>query len=147
MLKILTIAMAIMVHINIDLDAVRSGYTKAVDDKNLCSEMIQNLKSMQNNNVCLAYLGGYQTIWANHVFNPFSKLKTFNEGKKNIERAVQMEPLNTEIRLIRLSVQKNAPAFLGYRNNVKEDESFIRKNINSIYNAALLKMANELLKE
>jgi hypothetical protein len=58
-----------------------------------------------------------------------------------------MEPLNTEIRLIRLSVQKNAPAFLGYRNNVKEDESFIRKNINSIYNAALLKMANELLKE
>lgn len=147
MLKILTIAMAIMVHANIDLDAVRSGYTKAVDDKNLCSEMIQDLKSMQNNNVCLAYLGGYQTIWANHVFNPFSKMKTFNEGKKNIERAVNREPQNPEIRLVRLSVQKNAPAFLGYRNDIEKDESFIRKNINAINNLVLLKMANELLKQ
>lgn len=147
MLKILTIAMTIMVHTNIDLDAVRSGYTKAVDDKNLCGEMIQNLKSMQNNNVCLAYLGGYQTIWANHVFNPFSKLKTFKEGKKNLERAVNREPQNPEIRLVRLSVQKNAPSFLGYRNDIEKDKSFIRKNINAINNLILLKMANELLKQ
>lgn len=147
MLKFLTIAIAVMVHANIDLNAVRSGYTKAVDDKKLCSEMIHDLKSIQANNLCLAYLGGYQCIWAKHVFNPFSKLKTFNEGKNNIEKAVKNEPLNPEIRLVRLSVQKNAPSFLRYGDNVQEDESFIRKNIGAVNNPVLLKMTNELLKK
>ena len=147
MIKFVAIAMALMLHTNIGLDAVRSGYTKAVDDKNLCSEMIQKLRSVQSDPVCLAYLGGYQTIWAKHVFNPFSKLKTFNEGKKNIESAVKVDPLNAEIRMVRLSVQKNAPSFLGYHSNVEEDENFIRKNISAINKPTLLKMANELLKK
>lgn len=48
----------------------------------------------------MAYLGGLQTIWANHVFSPISKLNTFKEGKKNIEQAIKKEPENVELRFI-----------------------------------------------
>lgn len=149
MLKIfiLTIALAIPASGSIDLEAVRSAYLPAVKDKKLCSEMISKLKSEELSNVCLAYLGGYQTLWANHVFSPISKLKTFNEGKKNIETAVKRDPSNWEIRLVRLSVQKNAPRFLGYHQNISEDESYIRRNMKSDTSAVLLKMANQLLKD
>lgn len=149
MIKILIIALSsiIFTNVTLDLDVVRKGFIKAVDDKNLCSEMIKDLKPLQTNNVCIAYLGGYQTIWAKHVFNPFTKLKTFNEGKRNIEKSIKNEPQNPELRLVRLSVQKNAPSFLGYTNDIQKDELFIKRHFNEFDNPILMKMASELLKK
>jgi len=119
---------------SINLDYVRANYDKAFADKKLCSQMIEALKKENSTPLFLAYLGGLQTIWANHVFSPASKFNTFNDGKKNIEKAVSADPNNAEIRFIRLSVQKNAPAFLGYNAMIKTDKNFLkthRKKINS----------------
>lgn len=109
--------------------------------------MISELEKVKNDSaVNLAYLGGFQTIWANHVFSPIKKLNTFKEGKKNIEQAIKKAPDNVEIRFIRLSVQKNALSFLGYKSNVKEDEEFIRKNRNPEISEIVNKNIDELLK-
>lgn len=111
------------------LDSVRSNYSKVATDKALCAAVIAELKQSQPLTAThLAYLGGVQTIWAKHVFNPISKINTFNEGKRNIERAVSLEPENAEIRFVRLSVQKNAPGFLGYSSHISEDIAFIRQH-------------------
>lgn len=132
---------------NSDLNEVRSSYSKAVLDKKLCEKMIEELElSKQKSAIALAYLGAYQTIWANHVFNPSSKLQTFNKGKKNIELAVKNAPDNIEIRYIRFSVQKNAPAFLGYNNHLKEDKDFLVKNKKNINSDLLQKNIEILLK-
>ncbi|WP_246361554.1 hypothetical protein [Moheibacter lacus] len=97
--------------------------------------MIEELElSKEKSVIALAYLGAYQTSWANHVFNPLSKLATFKKGKNNIELANSKEPENVEISYIRFSVQKNSPSFLGFNNNLKEDRDFLKnkkKNINS----------------
>ncbi len=116
-----------------DLDVVRTNYNKVVFDKKLCKVMISELEKTKNNSAThLAYLGALQTIWANHVFSPISKLNTFKGGKKNIEKAIETEPNNLELRFIRLSIQKNAPGFLGYKSNLKEDTEFIKENRNQI---------------
>jgi hypothetical protein len=129
------------------IDEARINYDKVIKDKVLCKKMISELEKIKNNSVVnLAYLGGYKTIWANHVFSPIEKLKTFKEGKKLIDEAVLKEPNNIEIRFIRLSVQKNAPAFLGYKSNVKEDEEFIRKNRNTVSSEIISKNIDALLK-
>jgi len=94
----------------------------------------------------LAYLGGLQTIWANHVFSPISKLNTFKEGTKNIESAIKKEPNNVELRFIRLSIQKNISAFLGYKSNIKEDTQFIKDNRQQITSMDVQKNIGELLK-
>jgi len=129
-----------------DLEFVRSNYNKAVADKDLCASMIKDLQKYDNESIALAYLGGLETVWAKHVLNPISKLKTFNKGKRKIEQAVQKEPENIEIRFIRLSVQKHAPSFLGYNKNIKEDLFFIQTNRQEIKSQILLNNVDKLLK-
>ncbi len=132
---------------NSDLNEVRSSYSKAVLDKKLCEKMIEELElSKQKSAIALAYLGAYQTIWANHVFNPLSKLATFKKGKNNIELAISKEPENVEIRYIRFSVQKNAPSFLGYNSHLKEDKDFLVKNKKNINSDFVQKNIETLLK-
>ena len=130
------------------LDVLRANYSKLVSDKELCERMIDELTKTQTNSVThLAYLGALQTIWANHIFSPISKLNTFKEGKKNIEQAIKKEPENAELRFIRLSIQKNTPSFLGYKSNVNEDTEFIKKNIDQIGSSILRKNIETLLKD
>src|SRR5690606_30883120 len=106
------------------------------------------LEKRKNNSAThLAYLGALQAILAKHVFNPISKLNTFKEGKKNIEQAIKIEPDNAELRFIRLSIQKNAPSFLGYRSRINEDIEFIKKNRNLISSDILIENIETLLKD
>jgi len=130
------------------LDEVRASYNKLASDKVLCEKLIFELTNTKNISATqLAYLGSLQIIWANHVFSPAGKLHTFKEGKKNIEQAIKREPHNAELRFVRLSVQKNAPSFLGYRPNIAEDTEFIRKNRDQIKSAVVQENIELLLKD
>jgi len=135
-----------MAHSN-DLDEVRLNYSKCINDKNLCRKLMDELEKSKNISAThLGYFGGLHAIWANHVFNPIAKLNTFKDGRRMIEDAIRKEPRNSELRLIRLSIQKNAPSFLGYKSNIKEDEDFIRANHQKFDSETLLKNADALLK-
>lgn len=130
---------------SIDLESLRVNYKKAVSDKKTCLAMIKELSTGKESSVQLGYLGAFQMIWAKHITNPISKLKTFNKGKKSIEHAVMAEPNNLEIRILRLSVQKNSPAFLGYKKNIEEDEKFIKANNKDISSTHLKNMIQSLI--
>ena len=132
---------------SLSLENLRVNYQNAVMDKQVCKNMINELGKNHDNSVQLAYYGGFQTIWANHVFNPFEKLGTFNRGKKNIEKAVKLSPNNIEIIFIRYSIQKNCPGFLGYRSNLKEDYNFLNKNLSTIISPDLKKMVESIIKK
>lgn len=127
-----------------ELDTIRNNYRVAAEDKAACREMINMLKQ-SDDVVHIAYLGAFQAIWAKHTSNPLKKLGTFKKGKKNIERAVAMAPGNAEIRFIRLSVQMNAPGFLGYSSNIGEDRKFIRANRNNVRSEVLKMMMDEVI--
>jgi hypothetical protein len=131
-----------------DLDLVRLDFYTYPKNKSLCKVAIKKLEANQNNSKThLAYLGYLQTVWANHTINPVNKLSTFKNGKKNIELALKSNPNNLEIRLIRLSVQKNAPGFLGYNANIKEDTEFLKENCHQIKSVVLQKNIETLLSE
>jgi len=129
-----------------DLETIRLNYEKGIENEKICNEMIAILEKEKDNSATfLAYLGGYQSLHATHVFNPISKLNTFKEGKKNIEQALLKAPENVEIRFIRLSVQKKSPPFLGYNNRIQEDTDFIIKNKAKIQSEVLKKQVENLL--
>lgn len=130
---------------DIELGYLRANFEKAVSDKKLCETIISNLERYQKSNVHLAYLGAFQAIWANHVFNPFSKLRTFIEGKRNIEKAVGNEMGNLEIRYVRLSVQMNCPGFLGYNDDIKTDKLFLKNHLDELQAGQLKEMIQHLL--
>jgi hypothetical protein len=142
-------AIFFLISINVTvLCVVRANYYKLASDKELCEKMIVELTETKRNSAThLAYLGALQAIWANHVFNPISKLGTFKKGKKNIEQAIKKEPDNVELRFIRLSVQKNVPSFLGYKSNINEDTKFIKEKHHQIDSEVLQKNIETLLKD
>lgn len=129
---------------NVDIEYLRLNYEKAVADKDLCRKMMDGVVNKIEEPIYLAYLGSLQAVWANHVINPLSKLSTFKKGKKNLEKAVKMRPKDIEIRFLRLSIQENAPAFLGYYQEIKADKEFIKQNQESITSVSLLQLINKI---
>lgn len=129
-----------------NLDLIRKNYQKAVENKELCREMIDQFEKKNNSGIELAYFGAFQAIWAKHTSNPFEKLNTFNKAKKNIEKALQQEPKHIEAVFLRYSVQKESPSFLGYKNNIKEDENLLSENIQNINDVFLRNMITKILK-
>ncbi|MFC6101630.1 hypothetical protein [Olivibacter domesticus] len=127
------------------LETVRKNYQLAIVDKSICRSMIQQLENTQTSHIHMAYLGAFQTIWARHTSNPISKLKTFNKGKTNIDKAVRMVPNSVEIIFIRYSVQRNSPGFLRYNGNLKEDRNFLHEKWHSITSETLKTMVEQLL--
>jgi len=129
----------------VDLEYLRKSFSKAVSDETLCKTIISKLSGNTESQVHRAYLGGFQTIWANHTYNPLTKWNTFSSGKANIEAAVKKDPKNVEIRFIRLSVQKNCPSFLGYSGNIASDKKFLKDNLNTITSEQLKKMVKAMI--
>lgn len=130
-----------------DLNYIRANYNKAVSDKILCAQIIQDLKLKKDEPVYMGYLGGFQAIWANHVFSPVTKLKVFNQGKEHIENAIKQDPENIELRFIRLSVQKNAPSFLGYSSMIDQDIDFLKTHRKEIRSNVVIKNVETLLND
>ena len=131
---------------SININNVRANYEVAVSDKKICKLMLSELCKNESP-VLIAYYGAYQTIWANHVYNPIEKLKTFNKGKRNIDKAIKLSPNNVEIIFIRYSIQKNSPAFLSYKSNLKEDQKILKQNFSNINSIDLKRMIENVLKD
>lgn len=125
-------------------EQLRNRYASLANNANLCkntiNELTGELQPLQQ-----AYLGASQTIWAKHAFSPLTKLKSFKKGTKNIDAAVQKSPNDIEIRMLRYSVQLNAPSFLGYNHNLKQDKQFLQHNKGKLNDQKLLAIINQLL--
>ncbi|WP_443938882.1 hypothetical protein [Pedobacter sp. MW01-1-1] len=131
----------------LNLGVIRAHYLKAPYNKDICKKMIEELKRNAKEPIYLGYLGGFQTIYAKHLLNPFSKLKTFNQGRKNIDGAIIQASDSVELRYIRLSVQKNAPSFLGYSGMVNQDTDFLRRNKAELKKQGLIEKVETLLND
>lgn len=65
-----------------------------------------------------------EMIHANHGWNVIDQWMTFTQWRDSIEWAISKEPHSPELRLIRFGIQDNAPGFLGYNKDLKEDREF-----------------------
>lgn len=129
----------------INLNELRSNYPNAIENKQVCENMINLLSKQKLNATEEGYYGAYLAIWANHVWNPMDKLSTFKKGKKELENAIKEDHNNVELRFLRLSIQSNVPGILNYDQNIKTDLAFIKDHKYEIKSNQLLKMVNELI--
>ncbi len=79
----------------------------------------------------IGYKGMAAFMLCNYSYNPYSKLKYFSEGKNLLDKAIELNNDNAELRFLRYTIQKNAPSFLGYNSNLNEDKQFVTKKISS----------------
>lgn len=114
-----------------DKEELRKKFYLSVSDGTAAKIFLSELSSKGSNQLPL--LNGYKAamlmVMANHVYNPYSKLRYFLDGKKELEKAILLDPNNIELRFIRFSIQTNVPSFLGYADNKEEDRDYMLQHI------------------
>ena len=131
-----------------DIVVVRRLYMQAPAEEEKCRALMQmvNDYSPANNPTLAGYKAAATMIMAKHAFNPFSKLSHFNKGKNMLQRAIAADRQNVELRLLRYSIQKSAPSFLGYRDEMAADKNFLKTNLPALKDATLKQMIADALK-
>jgi hypothetical protein len=79
-----------------------------------------------------AYVGALTMKKAEFAGIPSKKLNLFKSGHRKLESAIKNEHENAEYRFLRLMIQENAPAVLGYKNDIKADSEYIRKSYKNL---------------
>lgn len=127
---------------------VRLLYQTAINEEKSCKALLVFLSpyTEQNSPLLLGYKASATMLMAKYAINPFNKLSYFNEGKKMLERAIQMDENNVELRFLRFAVQNNAPSFLGYRNQITGDKAFLLKSVSELTDSGLKKLIISYLK-
>ena len=114
---------------NLDLAAIRKDFNKGVKDEELCKQRIKLLEKYDDIPEAKGYEAVFRMFMAKHSGNPLKKMSYFNSGKNILEKQIKANPSNTELRFIRLCVQYYIPAFLGYKDNIPQDKTFLIDNL------------------
>lgn len=64
-------------------------------------------------------------LQAKRFGNPFTKLSYFNKGKKILEKVIEENPENAELRFLRFAVQTEVPAILLYYGDIDDDQAIL----------------------
>ena len=125
---------------------VREMYKQAPAKESYCKQLLQDLKPVNVQQPLLyGYKGCATMIMAKHAFNPLNKWSYFRKGKNMLEQAITKDPGNIELRYLRITVQSNAPGFLGYKDKINTDKQFIRDNIGRITDPQLVSMVRSVI--
>jgi len=122
-------------------------------------EQFPNITSEEQADAFIAILNDYNTAEAKgyiaamnfmksrFVSFPFTKLKYFKIGKKQLDEVIDDNPANIEMRYIRYLMQKEIPQFLGYYENINEDFNLILNGIESsdLATSIKIKMVSNML--
>jgi hypothetical protein len=126
------------------MNTIRALYEKASTEEKSCKQLMQLLSPYDEHNNPL--LSGYRAsgimMMANYVMNPFSKFSYFKKGKRMLEKAVAADGNNVELRFLRFAVQTNIPFFLGYKDDIQKDKSFLLNALPELKDMPLKEMMN-----
>ncbi len=112
---------------------IRNLYGRGVEDEQAARKLLDLVNDNElNDPLILGYRGGAEALMAKHAWNPYTKLEYLDKSMKTLQRAIDLEPGNTEVRFIRFSIQFFIPRFLGLSKNLKEDAHVIALNFNQL---------------
>ena len=109
------------------VEEIRKAYTSASSTKEHTAQFYQLMQGVSTNTPLLqAYKGAALMMYAKQSGKLRQSLK---EGKALIESAIEKEPENIELRMVRLTVQEHLPKIVPYRSDIEEDRKYIHEHI------------------
>ncbi len=129
------------------IEDVRILFHKAESSQKVCVELIELLKPYndKNNALFLGYRASATMMMAKHLINPFSKLSYFKKGKLMLEKAIEFDQKNVELRFLRYTIQTNVPSFLNYSEDKERDKLFLVQSLNSLKDQKLKNIISNYL--
>lgn len=122
---------------------LRKSYREATKSEEKADSFYEYVKDVSTTDkaVMIAYKGAGKTLLAR--YEPLLQRKDkVKAGIDLVEKAVQKDPDNVEIRLIRLSIQENLPKMFKYNSNIETDKRFIQSKLGTIKDRGLVDMIN-----
>ena len=128
---------------------VRVLFQQSAVKEDSCKKLIKILESYneKNNALYAGYKACATMMMANYVFNPFRKMSYFSKGKNLLERSIEADKENVELRFLRFSIQNNIPSFLFYKGSINSDKTFLMKRIYALKDVQLKQMIVAFLKD
>lgn len=114
---------------NTDEKEVRKKYFDAIGNERKIEKLLTELKQIKNPSpLLLAYRAACESMIAQFVWNPYTKLSQVNKSFDFFEKAIGEDSQNVEIRFLRFSVQHNVPDFLRKNREFEEDKDVLVQN-------------------
>lgn len=112
-------------------DQVRTDFVRATQDIDARSALVADLRaeSSLDETFTTAYLGAALTLLAECGMVPWTKYNRFTSGTQLLEQSILRAPDAAEFKYLRFIIQLNAPLFLGYDANLKNDYLAVKSAI------------------
>jgi hypothetical protein len=112
---------------NIELeDSIRVLFHQIETDSDI--DEFLSFKTQIDSPIPDAYFGVATTMKAQYAFSPAKKLKLFSDGCTDLEKSIETNKCSENVYL-RLMLQLNAPAFLGYHEKIQSDIDYFGSHI------------------
>lgn len=113
-----------------ELFSLRDDYVRALKNEDLVEEVYERFLEVEEPSAkILAYRGALEAIMTKTTWNFFKKLDYLKKSEKSFAEAVEKAPESIEVRFMRMAVQYEIPAYLGFSEDIPSDRDFIVKNI------------------
>jgi hypothetical protein len=115
------------------LMTIRKNIGEVFKTESVCLDMFAAFEKadISSDNLLLGYKGAVELGMARHDGNVFKKMSFFGDGKDNLEKSIKNDPNSIELRFLRLTIQANLPAFLGYGGEKEADKAFVLANLDT----------------
>lgn len=112
-----------------EISVLKTDLIRAVESSKLTDSLYNNLTRLSNKNALItAYLGTLEALKAKHSWNPYNKIKYVKVSLKTMQKAINMDKENMEIRFMRFSIEHFTPGFLGFSKDLAVDRKEIIKH-------------------
>lgn len=125
-----------------EISVLKNDLVKAVESSKLTDSLYKRLAKIPNKTALItAYTGTLEALKAKHSWNPYHKIKYVKVSLKTMQKAINMDKDNMEIRFMRFSIEHFTPSFLGFSKDLTID----RKEIVKHYQNNNFGLADEIL--
>ncbi|TCD10724.1 hypothetical protein EZ449_07490 [Pedobacter frigidisoli] len=112
-----------------EISVLKTDLIKAVENSKLTDSIYDKLNKLPNKNALVtAYCGTLEALKAKHSWNPYNKIKYVKVSLKTMQKAINMDKENMEIRFMRFSIEHFTPGFLGFSKDLTVDRKEIVKH-------------------
>ncbi|WP_052266483.1 hypothetical protein [Pedobacter kyungheensis] len=112
-----------------EITLLKANMVKAIESSKLTDSLFKSLDKLPNKTALITgYTGTLQALKAKHSWNPYNKIKFVSRSLKTMQKAIDMDKENMEIRFMRFSIEFYTPSFLGFSKDLATDKKEIVKH-------------------